>query len=268
MVAIVRRALRTRRVGHAGTLDPFATGLLLVLVGPATRLARYLVGLPKEYQGIIRLGSTTTTDDATGEVTSTSDAWSQLDEVRLREEMTALTGEREQVPPTYSAKRVGGERAHRLARRGAPVSLAPARIEVRHFVPVQRRGPDVWFHAAVGSGTYLRSLARELGMALGCGAHLRELRRTMVGPYSVEQAARLEDVRQGRAGLQPPTAALKHLAYATVGQGERQRLLRGQPVEATLPDAPGPVVLLCDDQLVAVVQPRGGRWHPEVVLGQ
>ncbi len=266
MVAIVRRAFHTRRVGHAGTLDPFATGLLLVLVGPPTRLARYLSGLPKQYQGIIRLGATTTTDDATGEVTSTSDAWTELDEVRLSDAMTALTGEREQLPPAYSAKRVGGERAHRLARRGAAVTLAPARIEIRRFVPVQRRGPDVWFQAAVGSGTYLRSLARELGLALGCGGHLLELRRTTVGPYDVEQAAKIDDVRQGRATLLPPVAALRHLASVTVDQSGRQRLLRGQPIEAALPDAAGPLAVVCDDQLVAVVQPRGGRWHPEVVL--
>ncbi len=263
---MVRRAFHTRRVGHAGTLDPFATGLLLVLVGSATRLARYLVGLPKEYQGVIRLGIATTTDDATGEVTSTSDAWTELDDARVQDAMTALTGERDQVPPAYSAKRVGGERAHRLARRGTPVTLAPARIEVQRFVLAQRRERDLWFHAAVGSGTYLRSLARELGLTLGCGAHLLELRRTTVGPHRVEQAAPLEDVRQGRATLMPPAAALAHLPCATVHLDAVQRLVRGQPIEATRPELAGPVVLLCEEQLVAVAQRRAGRWHPEVVL--
>ncbi len=263
---MVRRAFGTRRVGHAGTLDPFATGLLLVLVGQATRLARYLIGLPKEYQGIIRLGITTTTDDATGEVTASSEAWNQLDDDQLRDAMKGLTGEREQVPPTYSAKRVGGERAHRLARRGTPVTLAPARVEVHRFVAVQRRGQDVWFQAAVGSGTYLRSLARELGLALGCGAHLLELRRTTVGPHRVEQATPLENVRQGRAALAPTQAALVHLASARVDPGARERLVRGQPIEAPLPEAAGPIVLLCDEELVAVAQPRAGQWYPEVVL--
>ena len=242
-MAIVRRAFHTRRVGHAGTLDPFATGLLLVLVGQATRLVRYLVGLPKEYHGILRLGSTTATDDATGEVTGVSDDWRSLDDARLRAAMTSLLGEREQVPPAYSAKRV----------------------EVHRFDLVDRAGPDLRFEAAVGSGTYLRSLARELGEVLGCGAHLVELRRIAVGPFRVGGAMSLEDVRQGRAVLSAPAEALPHLAAAKVDPAAVERLARGQPIDAVHPDA-GPVALLCDGRLVAVAQPRAGKWHPEVVL--
>ncbi len=262
---MVRRALHTRRVGHAGTLDPFATGLLLVLVGQATRLVRYLVGLPKEYHGVLRLGSTTTTDDATGEATATSDAWRSIDETRLRAAMTSLLGEREQVPPAYSAKRVGGQRAHRLARRGAAVTLAPTRVEIHRFELVDRSGPDARFVAAVGSGAYLRSLARELGETLGCGAHLVELRRTAVGPFRVEGATVLEDVRRGHAVLAPPAAALAHLATAKVDAAAVERLARGQPIDASQSEA-GPVALLCQGRLVAVAQARAGQWHPEVVL--
>ena len=264
-MAIVRRAFHTRRVGHAGTLDPFATGLLLVLVGQATRLVRYLVGLPKEYHGILRLGSTTATDDATGEVTGVSDDWRSLDDARLRAAMTSLLGEREQVPPAYSAKRVRGERAHRLARRGAAVTLASTRVEVHRFDLVDRAGPDLRFEAAVGSGTYLRSLARELGEVLGCGAHLVELRRIAVGPFRVGGSMSLEDVRPGRAVLSAPAEALPHLAAAKVDPAAVERLARGQPIDAVHPDA-GPVALLCDGRLVAVAQPRAGKWHPEVVL--
>ena len=252
-------------MGHAGTLDPFATGLLLVLVGQATRLVRYLVGLPKEYQGVLRLGSTTTTDDATGEVTGASDDWRSLDDARLRAAMATLLGTREQVPPAYSAKRVGGERAHRLARRGAAVTLAPARVEIHRFDLVDRIGPDARFEASVGSGTYLRSLARELGEILGCGAHLVELRRTAVGPFRVELATPLEEVRDGRARLAPPQAALPHLAAAEVDPAAVERLARGQPIDARHPDA-GPVALVAHGRLVAVAQPRAGKWHPEVVL--
>lgn len=262
---MVRRAFHTRRVGHAGTLDPFATGLLLVLVGQATRLARYLVGLPKEYHGVLRLGSTTTTDDATGEVTAHSEAWRSLDETRLRAAMASLVGEREQVPPAYSAKRLGGERAHRLARRGAAVTLAPTRVAIHRFDLVDRSGTDARFVAAVGSGAYLRSLARELGEILGCGAHLVELRRTAVGPFLVEAATSLEDVRQGRAALAPPAAALTHLAAASVDAAAVARLTRGQPIDA-LDSAPGPVAIRCEGRLVAVAQARAGQWHPEVVL--
>ncbi|MBI2537580.1 MAG: tRNA pseudouridine(55) synthase TruB [Gemmatimonadetes bacterium] len=265
VVAIIRRAFGTRRVGHTGTLDPFATGLLLVLVGQATRLARYLVGLPKEYHGVLRLGSTTTTDDATGEVTGASDDWRALDDARLRAAMAALLGEREQVPPAYSAKRVRGERAHRLARRGAALTLAPTRVEVQRFDLTDRSGADARFVAAVGSGTYVRSLARELGEILGCGAHLVELRRTAVGPFRVDGATSLEDVRQGRAVLAAPAAALPHLAAAAVEAAAVERLIRGQPIDASHAAA-GPLALLCDGRLVAVVQPRAGQWHPEVVL--
>jgi tRNA pseudouridine55 synthase len=264
---MVRRALGTRRVGHAGTLDPFATGLLLVLLGPATRLARYLVGLPKEYQGVIRLGTTTDTDDATGHVTTTSDAWIGLDDAFLREAMASLTGEREQVPPAYSAKHVRGERAHRLARRGAPVSLAPARVAVHSFTLAGRTERDLGFRAAVGSGTYLRSLARDLGLALGCGAHLLELRRTAIGPYRVTAAVPLEDVREGRAAPLSPGAAVAHLSQARVDAAQADRLARGQALEASAPGGDGPVALLLDDRLVAVAQRRAGWWHPEAVLG-
>lgn len=266
VVAIVRRALGTRRVGHAGTLDPFATGLLLVLVGSATRLARYLIGLPKEYQGTIRLGVTTATDDGTGEVTATSEAWAGLDDASLETAMSALTGEREQVPPAYSAKHVGGQRAHRLARRGAPVPLAPSRVEIHRFVLTGRQGRDLAFHAAVGSGTYLRSLARELGQALGCGAHLLELRRTAIGPHRVADAVPLEDVRQGRSTLQPPAAAVAHLPSAPVGATAVQQLAQGRAIEAAEPDLEGPVALLCEERLVAIARARNGWWQPEAVF--
>ena len=264
-MAIVRRAFQTRRVGHAGTLDPFATGLLLILVGQATRLARYLVGLPKAYRGVLRLGRTTTTDDATGDVTGASEDWRSLDDARLRAAMASLLGERDQVPPAYSAKRVGGERAHRLARRGAAVTLAPTRVDIQRFDLVERSGSDARFEATVGSGTYLRSLARELGEVLGCGAHLVELRRTAVGPFRVEAATPLDDVREGRALLALPEAALPHLSAAEVDPAAVERLARGQAIDASHAD-PGPVALTCHGRLVAVAQSRAGKWHPEVVL--
>lgn len=266
-VAIVRRALNTRRVGHAGTLDPFATGLLLVLLGPATRLVRYLVGLPKTYTGIIRLGATTTTDDPTGTILATSEAWRQLGEDQLRAAMAALCGPRLQTPPPFSAKHVGGTRAHRLARQGAPPALEPAPVVVYRFALEERSGPDLAFSATVGSGTYLRSLARELGEALGCGAHLQALRRTAVGPFAVEEAASLEAVLQGQAPVRPAAEALRHLAWAAVGDAALTRLARGQPIEATSLE-PDQVALQCEGRLVAVVERRGGLWYPQVILPQ
>jgi tRNA pseudouridine55 synthase len=264
-VAAVRRALQVRRVGHAGTLDPFATGLLLVLVGPATRLARYLVGLPKSYTGTIRLGIRTSTDDPTGEVLATSDAWRQVRDDDLQAAMRALCGSRLQIPPAFSAKHVGGRRAHRLARRGSPVALEPAPVVVHAFDLLGRTGPEVHFEARVGSGTYLRSLARDLGQILGCGAHLQALRRTAVGPFTLAEACSLEAVQRGEAILLPAAAAVRHLAPAAIGQPELLRLRHGQPIEAGALE-PRLVALHCNGRLVAVAEHREGLWYPQVIL--
>jgi tRNA pseudouridine55 synthase len=265
VVAIVRRALGTRRVGHAGTLDPVATGLLLVLAGAGTRLARYLVGLPKVYEGVVRLGVTTATDDATGAVVAASEAWQALTDGEVATAMAALTGERDQVPPPFSAKRSGGERAHRLARRGVPVTLAPQRVSVRRFALEHRTGCNLRFRAEVGSGTYVRSLAHELGDALGCGAHLTELRRLAVGDFSVTSAVTLESVRAGGATLLDLRRAVHHLAQAEIDDAACARVRRGQALEPAFAGTE-PVALTCAGALVAVARPREGRWQPEVVL--
>lgn len=267
MVAILRRALSTRRVGHAGTLDPFATGLLVVLVGPATRLMPYLVGLSKRYTGVIRLGVTTATDDCTGAVASTSDAWRTLTEEAIARAMAALTGMRTQVPPAYSAKHLSGERAHRRARRGETVALAPAPVDIRRFALRRREGPDVTFEADVGSGTYIRSLARELGEALGCGAHLHELRRTAVGPFDVSEAFPLDLVKDGSVDLLPALEALRHLPRVSITEDLASRVRQGQPLECPEPPPGGPVALVAaDGRLVGVAEPRGAMLQPRVVL--
>ena len=252
-------------MGHAGTLDPFATGLLVVLAGAGTRLARYLVGLPKVYEGVLRLGVATTTDDASGAVLATSEAWQETSDAQIAAAMESLTGERDQVPPRFSAKRTGGERAHRLARRGVPVTLAPQRVTVRRFAVAGRSGKDVHFRAEVGSGTYVRSLARELGEALGCGAHLTGLRRLAVGEFTIAEAVTLEAVRAGVAQLLPLSLAVRHLPQAAIDEAARERVRRGQSLEAAFPTA-GPVALTCAGSLVAVARAREGRWQPEVVL--
>jgi tRNA pseudouridine55 synthase len=265
VVAIVRRALRTRRVGHAGTLDPDATGLLIVLVGAGTRLARYLVGLTKEYEGAIRLGAVTDTDDATGVVVRRSDAWTSLSEARIAEAMAALTGDYLQVPPSYSAKRTGGERAHRLARRGAPVRLTPEPVHVHSFSLDGRHEGDVRFRASVSSGTYVRSLARDLGERLGCGAHLLRLRRLAVGPFSVADGISLESVRGGAVELLPLRRALPHVVQVEIDPTQYARVTHGQPLEAA-GGVSDRAALLLAGELVAVARAEDGRWQPEVVL--
>lgn len=264
-MAIARRALHTRRVGHAGTLDPFATGLLLLLVGRATRLAPYLFSLPKAYEGRLRLGVTTDTDDCTGKTLATNDGWRDVDDAALRAHMAGLTGRQPQQPPQYSAKKVGGVRAYKRARRGEPVTLVSRDVDVGRFALVSRDGPDVVFLADVSSGTYVRSLARDLGVGLGCGAHLTELRRLSIGCYTVADAVSVQDLREGGATVRPMLDALRHLPRIAIDEAARAQVGHGQALD--LPgDEAGPVALVAGDTLVAVAERDGTRLDPKVVL--
>jgi tRNA pseudouridine55 synthase len=264
VVSAARRRWGTRRVGHAGTLDPFATGLLLLLVGRATRLAPYLVGLSKRYTGTMRLGVVTDSDDRTGRVIAEASAAGVTD-AALHDAMQSLTGEIAQVPPIYSAKKIGGEPAHRRVRRGEGVALAPEPVTVFSFDVVRRSGADVDFEVLVGSGTYVRALARDLGEALGCGAHLTALRRTEVGPWTVDGAVPLAAIENGTAELLPPAAALPHLPHRAMTIEERTLIRTGRAIPGHQAET-GPVALLAEEQLVAVAEPVGGALQPRVVL--
>src|SRR5207253_1771185 len=193
VVDIVRRMLGEQRVGHLGTLDPFAKGLLVLVVGRATRLATFAADWPKSYEGVMRLGVTTDTDDATGTIVATA-PWTGITPVQLAEVVARFRGRYEQRPPAYSAVKIEGERAYRRARRGETVEPAARPVEIRELEIVEAAVPDLQFRATVSGGTYLRSLARDIGAALGCGAHLSALRRTAVGPFRVENAVAPEAV--------------------------------------------------------------------------
>src|SRR4051812_34102260 len=220
VVAIARRALGTRRVGHTGTLDPFATGLLLLCVGPATRVAEFLTGLPKRYRARVRLGVRTTTDDPEGEVEAESDAWRALTRADVDRELAALRGPQLQTPPRFSAKKIGGRAAYQLARRGDEVVLAPAAVEVFELDVVAWDPPDLDLDVACSSGTYVRAIARDLGEALGVGAHLTALRRTSVGGFTLDGALTLDtlgDAAAVAAGWIEPARAVAHLPCVEVG---------------------------------------------------
>ncbi|WP_127820476.1 tRNA pseudouridine(55) synthase TruB, partial [Microbacterium sp. CPCC 204701] len=217
VVARARRALGTRKIGHAGTLDPMATGLLVLGVEGATRLLTFVVGLDKTYAATIRLGVATATDDADGDVVSTTDA-SSLQPATIAEGIAALTGRISQVPSTYSAIKVDGRRAYDLARSGEDVQLKAREVTVSRFEILDERrsstgaesaGAGGWvdLDAVVdcSSGTYIRSLARDLGAALGVGGHLTALRRTRIGPFQVDGAARVDGIAD--AALLDPAAA-------------------------------------------------------------
>jgi tRNA pseudouridine55 synthase len=195
VVSRTRRLANTRKVGHAGTLDPMATGLLVLGINSSTRLLTYLVGLDKEYFATIRLGETTSTDDAEGESLATADA-SDVTGSALADGIAALSGEIEQVPSTVSAIKVGGRRAYAIARAGEEVELASRRVTVSEFELLgepRRDGGmlDVDVRVVCSSGTYIRALARDLGSSLGVGGHLTALRRTRVGPFAVDGALAL-----------------------------------------------------------------------------
>ncbi len=188
VVDMARKALKERRIGHTGTLDPMAEGLLLLCVGTATRLQQYLLGWDKTYRGLIRLGRATTTYDREGEPTEPSGAVPALGTEDLRQLEETFTGEISQVPPPFSAKKVDGKKLYELARTGRAPSVEPKAVTV-HELRLEMEAPDLLaFTVRTSTGFYVRSMAHDIGARLGCGAHLERLERTAIGPYRTEEA--------------------------------------------------------------------------------
>ena len=265
VVDTVRRAVGTDRVGHLGTLDPFAAGLLVIVVGRATRLAPFAAAWTKAYEGVIRLGATTATDDATGATVATSEAWHALDRARVEEALAAFRGAYDQRPPAYSAVKVAGERAYRRARRGEGVVLRPRRVDVTELELESFTPPDVGFRATVSGGTYLRSLARDVGEALGCGAHLATLKRTRVGAFRLADAVAPDEVT-ARA-LRDPAELVRDLPARDLDDAGRAAVVHGRPVPvADGTRETGNVALFWSGQLVAVAERVGDALKPRVVV--
>jgi len=264
VVAAARRALGVRRIGHGGTLDPFATGLLVLLVGRATRLLPYLEGEPKMYSATIRLGAETDTDDVTGAVTRTA---AVADRPSIERAMRGLTGDVLQVPPAYSAKQVGGRRAHAAARRGEPLTLAAATVTVHEWAVRAWRDDEVDVTITCGGGTYVRALARDLGRAAGSAAHLAALRRLRSGPFDVRDARPANSLRAGSASVMPPIAAVPSLPVVVLDLESVRNVRRGRDVPAT-PGAVGERAALVDPDgaLVAIAQRNDAWWHPRTVM--
>lgn len=263
VVLSARRAFSESRIGHAGTLDPFATGLLVLLLGRATRLLPYLDGVPKEYQATIALGTETDTDDLEGVVTREADPPS---DAAVAKAIAQLTGSLDQVPPAYSAKRVGGKRAYEAARAGAAIALAPARVEVFAWRDVAREGPMLRATISCGGGTYIRALARDLGRLTGSAAHLSALRRVRSGPFDVANAVSLDRIREGGVALRPALDALPTIPHVTLDSDDAERILRGIAV-ARADGAPR--AALVDGRsgaLVALAEGVGTSWQPRVVM--
>src|SRR5882762_3239179 len=272
VVAQVRHVLHERRVGHTGTLDPFATGVLAILVGRATRLAQFLSALEKEYEAVIRLGYATDTGDITGKPirkTEEDDAernvnpgqrWSKE---QIEAALRSLRGEIDQVPPMYSAKKQGGRKLYELARRGEEVERKPVRVCIHEFAPIKPDGKlmkdnldgtfDFQVRVVCSSGTYVRTLAEDFGKRLGIGAHLAELRRTRVADFQVSEAITLAQLKTrfgeealGTA-LLPPDAALSRLPFVHLSPDDARRARHGMEVrvsEAAWLD--GAQIRMCD----------------------
>lgn len=268
VVAKARGLLGTRKVGHSGTLDPDATGLLLLGVGKVTRLLRYLGLTSKRYTGVIVLGTATATLDATGLVTGTWDM-SGVDLAMVRAAAATLTGDILQVPPMVSAVRVDGRRLHELARAGIEVERVARPVTVHDFLVGEPVAPGCYpIEVACGSGTYVRALAADVGTALGGGAHLRDLRRSAIGSFTVAEAVPLEALTV--EGLLTPAAALRDQASVTVDDAVAADVAHGKvlPAEVLGTAGDGPwAVLDAAGALLAVYEPhRAGTVKPGVVL--
>ncbi len=294
VVARVRRIMRVRRVGHTGTLDPFATGVLVVLVGRATRLAQFLSGAMKEYEAVIRFGYATETGDATGVVRPETKAaegsesfarsWSGA---KIEEGLSGLRGEIEQVPPMYSAKKVKGEKLYELARRGIEIERAAVRVKVHEMDAIEDDGAllrhnadgtcDLSARVVCSAGTYIRTLAESLGQRLGVAAHLANLRRTRAGDFRLADALTLEELEERvTAGdeisgfLLSPRAALSAMPSVHLTGEDAQRVRHGAMLSVSDEWREGQLVQLCDTagELIAVgvFDARQSVVRPRVVF--
>lgn len=269
VVDAARRGLGQRRIGHTGTLDPFASGLLVLCVGRATRLAEYLSGLDKAYDATARLGVATDTLDRDGREVARSEGWRALTRAQVADALGALEGPLRQVPPQYSAKKVEGVAMHRRARGGETVDLEPCDVTVHAMELVALELPDVRFRVACSSGTYVRALARDLGEALGVGAHLTALRRTRVGHFRVEDALPVAALGEADAVAEravAPLAALAHLPTVSVDEEAARRLAQGQRLRLADGSPSGLVAVEAGGGLLAVAEVAGGLVRPRKVF--
>jgi tRNA pseudouridine55 synthase len=274
VVAKLRRITGESAIGHLGTLDPLATGVLPMLLGKYTRLAQFFGPLPKTYTGSIRFGFATDTYDADGSPIAPVSDRLPSDE-QIQGEAAYFHGPMEQIPPPFSAKKVGGKPAYQAARRGEPITLKPASVQIQEFTVGSIVGEQAEFRMCISSGGYVRSVAHELGQKLGCGAHLASLRRIAAGPFIIDQALSLEEVMTRVAGgtlvesLPHPRTLLPDLPATTASLFTAGRLRNGNAVN--LPEyssAPLAKVFAGQRELVAIVRRVAGTlFQPIVVLG-
>lgn len=270
-VAVVKRAFSARKAGHAGTLDPLASGLLPIALGEATKTVPFVMDGRKAYQFTVAWGTQTNTDDTEGSVIATSDK--RPDEAAIAALLPRFTGTILQTPPKFSAIKIAGERAYDLARDGEEVELQARPVEIDALSIVSHDGATTTFEAECGKGTYVRAIARDLGLALGCLGHVAHLRRTRVGPFAVADAASVETLRESPesalAALQPVKAALTLIPEIVLHRDAAARLKRGQ--SALLRGAGAPIELeaayaTCGGTLVSTGSVQNGEFVPHRVF--
>ena len=279
-MSIAKRAFQAKKAGHAGTLDPLASGVLPIAFGDATKTVPVVFDGRKTYRFTVRWGIETDTDDAEGRAVSTSEA--RPDEAAIRALLPQFTGEIAQVPPRYSAIKIDGERAYDLARDGEVVELEARPVFIETLTLLGLPDADhAEFEAICGKGTYVRAIARDMGRLLGCGGHVSALRRTAVGPFTVDGAVPIEPLEAlrdadeaaradgARALLRPIESALSALLCVAVSQNDAARLHRGQPVLLRGRDAPvlgGQVYVTAGGELVALAEIEQGELVPKRVF--
>lgn len=280
VVARIRNTARERGVGHTGTLDPLATGLLPLVMGKATRLAPYISGADKTYEATVRFGSETNTDDSGGSTTQELGG-SGPSETQVRDALRGFVGTFDQVPPIVSAKRVDGHKSYDLARQNKAVELKPVSVTVRELQLLRVEGPLAYLTVTATAGFYVRALARDLGRAIGCGAHLAALRRTRIGSFSVAQSVPLDEAERLGPAVEKylinPSDALAHFPAVKVNDLGLKRVLHGNPLNPghiaghVVPTTElGQKVRILDEQgaLIALGDSRGGMVHPSVVIAE
>ncbi len=267
VVARVRRLAGTRKVGHAGTLDPMATGVLVLGVDRATRLLGHLMLTEKAYDATIRLGAVTTTDDAEGVVVSTHDASGVLED-DVRTELARFVGDIEQVPTAVSAIKVDGKRAYARVRDGEQVELKARPVTIHELVVHEVALPDVRISVRCSSGTYIRAIARDLGAALGVGGHLTVLRRTAVGPFDLSRARTLDELADDFAVLPIADAARSSFPVVELTEEQATHVRFGRALDQVFP-GPGPhAVFAPDGEFLALYEQDGPRARPVAVFVQ
>ncbi|NIX75560.1 tRNA pseudouridine(55) synthase TruB [Microvirga terricola] len=265
-VAVVKRGLSAKKAGHAGTLDPLASGILPIALGEATKTVPFIMDGRKSYVFTVAWGAETTTDDSEGEIAERTDKLPTPAEIEAL--LPRFIGQVQQVPPRFSAIKIQGERAYDLARDGEVVELQARTVEIDRLALIHHEGDRSVLEADCGKGTYVRAIARDLGRALGCLGHIAALRRTRVGPFTEADAVTVDDLATDPAALRPVETALSELPSIPVSRDMAARLMRGQSIILRGRDAPiaGKVYATCNGVLVAVGDVEQGELVPHRVF--